>query len=293
MSNAQRQSSSGLCSFSFPSSLRFSASASTGTTVQNGNLDPNSASKNQAVKLEDQYPAQAAMEATSNQTMSRKRSHSTHAEDSQPTVDPPPAKKVNAFAKMMAVAKQQEEWTPAPAESRQWSQIFKQILADVEAGESLGHMPETQRAYVLSKSIKNSIQTQMMPNIYNNAPTQVKLDALHTLIEIATAIAYTPQKVASDMVSFCEVHKFLIEKMFSVIKYMSNLDIKRVISEKAFLNKVKELRQQPRLPWAGSTWNELDDLLRVFKDPGPVDFRKIYRTINFKMDGYDRGKSLK
>jgi hypothetical protein len=138
----------------------------------------------------------------------------------------------------------------------------------------------------------------MMQNIYRNAPTQDKLDALHTLIEIATAIAYTPQKVASDMVSFYKVHKVLVNKMFSVIEYMSNLDIKRVISEKAFLNKVKELRQQPRLPWAGSTWNELDDLLRVFKDPGPVDFRKIYRQIEGNMDEYyeeyyDRRKSIK
>jgi len=253
-----------------------------------------SAPKNQPVKLEDQDPVEVGLEATSNQMMSRKRPHSTHAEDSQPTVDPPPTKKTNAFSKMMSASKKQEEWTPAPAESRQGTQIFKQILAEVEAGESLGYMMESQRALVLSKSIKNSIQTLMMQNIYRNAPTQDKLDALHTLIEIATAIAYTPQKVASDMVSFLEIHKFLIDKMFSVITYMSNLDIKRVISEKAFVNKVKELRQQPRLPWAGSTWNELDDLLRVFKDPGPVDFRKIYRKIEENLDEYyDRRKSLK
>ncbi|PMD19023.1 hypothetical protein NA56DRAFT_647476 [Hyaloscypha hepaticicola] len=293
MSNAQRQLSSGLCSFSFPSSLRFSASASTGTTVQNGNLDPNSAPKNQAVKLEDQYPVQAAMEATSNQKMSRKRSHSTHAEDSQPTVDPPPAKKVNAFATMMAASKQQEEWTPAPAESRRGTHIFEQILANVEAGGRLGHMPESQRAYFLFRSVENSIQNQVMPNISRMGPTQDKLDALHTLIEIATAIASTRQKVASDMVSVWKVHKFLIDEMFNVVHFMSNLDIRRVISEKAFLDKVKQLRQQPRIAWEGDTWNGLDDLLRVFKDPGPVDFRKIYRTINFKMDGYDRGKSLK
>jgi hypothetical protein len=85
--------------------LRFSASAST------------PAPQNQPVKLEDQDDVQFATEATSNQTISRKRSHSTHAEDSQPTVDPPPAKKVNAFSKMMAASKQQEDW--APAESRQ------------------------------------------------------------------------------------------------------------------------------------------------------------------------------
>jgi hypothetical protein len=294
ISNAQRLSSSGLCPFSFPSSLRFPASASTGTTVQNGDLDPNSAPKNQPVKLEDQDPVEVGLEGTSNQTMSRKRSHSTHSKDSEPTDALPPAKKTNAFSKMMAASKKQEEWTPAPAESRQGTQIFKQILAEVEAGESLGHMMESQRALVLSKSIKNSIQTLMMQNIYRNAPTQDKLDALHTLIEMATAIAYTPQKVASDMVSFFEIHKFLIDKVFSVITYMSNVDIKRVISEKAFLNKVKELRQQPRLPWAGSTWNELDDLLLVFKDPGPVDFRKIYRKIEENMDEYyDRRKSLK
>jgi hypothetical protein len=294
ISNAQRLSSSGLCPFSFPSSLRFPASASTGTTVQNGDLDPNSAPKNQPVKLEDQDPVEVGLEGTSNQTMSRKRSHSTHSKDSEPTEALPPAKKTNAFSKMMAASKKQEEWTPAPAESRQGTQIFEQILAEVEAGESLGYMMESQRAYVLYKSIENSIQTQMMPNVYMRAPTQDKLDALHTLIEMATAIAYTPQKVASDMVSFYRVHKFLIDKMFSVITYMSNLDIKRVISEKAFLNKVKELRQQPRLPWAGSTWNELDDLLLVFKDPGPVDFRKIYRKIEENMDEYyDCRKSLK
>jgi hypothetical protein len=73
-----------------------------------------------------------------------------------------------------------------------------------------------------------------MSNIYRTGLTQNKLETLHILIEIATAIASTRQKVASDMVSIWKVHKFLIDEMFSVVHFMSNLDIRRDLREGVF-----------------------------------------------------------
>jgi hypothetical protein len=286
---------------SSPYSLSSAALVSPRTIAQDRNLGENIAAKKQPVKLSRQQErdhdiVRAAVEATSKQAMStsRKRSYSTHAKDSQFTPTPAPPKKPNAFSKMMAASKKKVEWTPAAADSRPWTHVFEQALSNAEAEGSFRYMGEHQWASAVSQSIIKSVQCMIMPNVFLQAPTQSKLNALHALIEIATATAYAPQIVASNLVRMGRGPRFLIDKMFKVTEYMSDVDMKRVISEKAFVDKVRELRQQPRILWEEDTWNGLDDLLRLFKDPGPVDFRRIYQRIDENMnETYGRCKSVK
>ncbi|PMD35954.1 hypothetical protein L207DRAFT_569355 [Hyaloscypha variabilis F] len=245
----------------------------------------------------DHAIVQAAIEATSKlaMTTSRKRSHSTHTKDSQSSQAPvaPPAKKPNAFSKMMAASKK-EEWAPAPADSRPWTHVFEKALASVATEDNVRFVGERQWADAVSQSIINSVQCQIIPQVFSRAPTQYKLNALHALIEIASAIAYAPQSTASDLVRTGRVPAFLIDEMYKVTELMSEVDVKRVIAEKAFVDKVRELRQRPQILWEGSTWNGLDDVLRVFKDPGPVDFRRIYQKIEDNIAAsYGRRKSVK
>ncbi|KAE8448630.1 hypothetical protein EG329_009055 [Mollisiaceae sp. DMI_Dod_QoI] len=68
---------------------------------------------------------------------------------------------------------------------------------------------------------------------------------------------------------------------------MSTSEMKQLVEEGGFLSKVKGLRQTPVKKWEGDTWNGLDEILRVVKDHGPVDFRRIYSEVDLKIkDSY-------
>ena len=60
---------------------------------------------------------------------------------------------------------------------------------------------------------------------------------------------------------------------------MSASELKNLTEEKSFLGKVKELRYDPLVVCNDNTWNDLSEVLRVAKDPGPVDFRRIVHHI--------------
>jgi len=70
--------------------------------------------------------------------------------------------------------------------------------------------------------------------------------------------------------------RHLVGQMYDIVTYMSNAERGRLKTEEAFLGKVRELRYQPLIGWEGDTWNGLDEILRVLKDSGPFDFRRIY-----------------
>jgi hypothetical protein len=46
--------------------------------------------------------------------------------------------------------------------------------------------------------------------------------------------------MASDLIRTNRVPRFLIHEMFKVTEYMSDVDMKRVISENTFVDKVRE-----------------------------------------------------
>lgn len=246
----------------------------------------------------DNAIVQAAIAATSKQaaSASRKRSHSTHAKDSPPSevLGAALAKKLNAFSKMMAASKKREEWVPAAADLSPWAHVFEKTLDKLVAYENHQCMSEYRWACAVSESLVHSVECQIIPTVFPGSATQRKLDALHALIEMATAIAYAPKSVASEFVRTGRVPAVLISGIFKIVELMSDLDIKRVISEKAFVAKVRELRHKPKILWEGDTWIELGDLLRIFRDPGPIDFRRVHRKIEENMtDDYDRRKGSK
>jgi hypothetical protein len=276
----------------------------TGIVAEDTRLGEKAEAKKQPAKLSRQQErdnaiVQSAIEAASKQatSTSRKRSHSIHENDIQSTPAPAgkPAKKPSAFSKMMAASKKKEEWTPMAADSRPWTHVFEQALAEVKDYGLCGrYLGENEWANAVSQSIVQSVNCIIIPHIFERCSTQHKLNALHALIEIASAIAYAPQSKASDLVRTGKVPPYLINEMFKITDLMSDIDIKRVISEKAFVGKVRELRHEPRIFWTGNTWTALDDVLRVFKDPGPVDFRRIYQRIEDNASGsYARRKSVK
>lgn len=181
---------------------------------------------------------------------------------------------------MMYGSKYRQDWAPEPVDAGAWTELFGKLLLDAQNQTRYRNLGELEWAFSVSDSIVKSVNSTIMPSVRQNSPTQSKLNALHALIEIATAITYAPKSEVLDAVRSSRVPKFLMDEMFKVIDVMSDLDIKRVATkEKAFASKVAELRHQPRILWEGNMWTDLDEVSRVFKGPGPINFRRVYQNI--------------
>ncbi|KAH7354942.1 hypothetical protein BKA65DRAFT_394657 [Rhexocercosporidium sp. MPI-PUGE-AT-0058] len=139
---------------------------------------------------------------------------------------------------------------------------------------------ETEWASIVTETIKISIQTMILPYLRYRPHPQTKINALHLLIEIATATAYAPRSTASDLIRQGSLPRILLSNMLDIAERMSGSERKTVLEEQAFLCKVKTLRHQPMIAWDGNAWNALDEILRLVKDPGPVDFRMIFHQLS-------------
>jgi hypothetical protein len=262
-------------------------SISPSSTLESGQIPGMPTKKPTRTELEqkrDEDIVRAAIEAASKQhpQTAQKRSHSTFCNDvdqtSAPTI-PGAKKKPNAFSKMMKGGTAKEEYQPG---FEQWFEYLEKALAEKEA--RLSHYPsETEWASVewanaVTDTIIESVKRKIQWSIYRASFFRAKINALHALIEIASGVAYAPKSKASDLIRNGRLPKFLIESMYNIALLMSDSDISQTAAEEAFLGKVKDLRHNPQVPWEGDTWNGLDDVLRVLKDFGPVDFRMIFTS---------------
>ncbi|KAG4435515.1 hypothetical protein IFR05_009014 [Cadophora sp. M221] len=207
--------------------------------------------------------------ASSSQT----RSRSELEDGSEPPQSAPkaPKKAVNAFSKMMAAP---QKMTDPARDFSQWDTHLQQALDDQVLSERGRSEPEW--AWFVTETIETSIQTMIFPYLHYRPHAQTKINALHVLIEVATATAYAPRSTASDLIRSGSLPKTLLSNMLEIAEKMSGSERKTVLEEQAFLCKVKSLRHQPMIPWNGNTWTSLDEILRLMNDPGPVDFRMIF-----------------
>ena len=125
---------------------------------------------------------------------------------------------------------------------------------------------------------------------------RTRLGALHALIEIATAVAYAPHGVSPDVVRKSDVTAFLIKSMCKILKEMEEYEIGYVVSEKAFVETLKQLRHNPLVPWIGKAWNSLDNVLRFLRNSAPVDFRQCVGEIDDRLekqdDNYNKNRDM-
>ncbi|KAL5329857.1 hypothetical protein ACEPPN_003377 [Leptodophora sp. 'Broadleaf-Isolate-01'] len=208
---------------------------------------------------------------------SQKRSRSEFEDGSEPpqSAPKPPKKPANAFSKMMAAP---QKITEPARDFTQWDTHLQQALDDqLLSGRGRS---ETDWASIVSETIKTSIQTMIFPYLRYRPHPQTKINALHVLIEIATATAYAPRCTSSDLIRAGSLPKTLLGNMLEIAEKMSGSERKTVLEEQAFLCKVKALRHQPMIAWNGNTWTSLDEILRLMKDPGPVDFRMIFDQLS-------------
>lgn len=107
------------------------------------------------------------------------------------------------------------------------------------------------------------------------AHLDTKINALHLLIDTAMGVAYAPQDITSDSVRAGPVPAALIQALYEILESMTDYDVKSLTrDEAAFLEKVKELRHNPREPCDPSPWKHLDDVLRLLRFTGEVGFKK-------------------
>ncbi|KAK0119838.1 hypothetical protein ONS95_011270 [Cadophora gregata] len=228
----------------------------------------------------------AAIEAAAAQaTSAQKRSHAEFDERPNGTqLSPRTFKKPeNVFSRMMRAP---QKVTDSPRDFSHWDAHLQQALDDqVSAGYVRN---EADWATTITKTIQTSLESMIFPYIRHRAHPQTKINALHVLIETATATAYAPRSTAADMIRNSSLPRTLLSCMLEIAEKMSGSERKTVLEEQAFLHKVKTLRYQPMISWNGNTWTALDELLRLMKDPGPVGFRMIFDQLSSQI-GSGRG----
>ncbi|KAL2070616.1 hypothetical protein VTL71DRAFT_13642 [Oculimacula yallundae] len=186
----------------------------------------------------------------------------------------PPQKPSNIFSRMMAGPRKVID---PPRDFDHWDSHIQQTL-DKQMRSGRGRS-ETDWAMMVVETIKSSIETELMKYLRVRAHPKTKINALHVLIEVATATAYAPRGIASDLIRNGPLPRTLLNRMLEITEKMSGSERQTVLEEKAFLCKVRTLRHQPMVAWEGKTWNSLDEILRLMKDPGPVDFKIIFDQI--------------
>ncbi len=138
---------------------------------------------------------------------------------------------------MTAAKKQKEKRFAAPRHFENWREFFAQDLA---LRESHPHANcEVDRGKIIAEMIANSVRIIFLPGLCDldgKIPhIETKVNVLHALIEISTAVAYTPKGQVSDSVRHGSLPHFLINKMYDIVKKLTSAEVKRVGSEGAFL----------------------------------------------------------
>lgn len=200
-----------------------------------------------------------------------------------PAETPKPAPKTNAFSMMMKAPSNTKikasQWRQAPLDFSHYIPNFEKSLESIDC-QSVG---EKEWAKVVGKKIAACVQADIISQTHERCNVQTRINAMNAILEIATAVAYTPGAVA-DRVRAGHTPNYLIASLYMIAEKFSEPEAKRMLKERWFLETLKQLRTDPGIPWEGDTWNGLDDVLRVLKDSGPVDFRRIFRTIKERLE---------
>lgn len=119
----------------------------------------------------------------------------------------------------------------------------------------------------------------VLPHLRSAPHIDTKINALLLMIEVAKAVAYAPEGKVPDFIRNNGPPRFLQHEMFKVVSTFLASETRLLVEEKSFICQLKELRYKPMVIWKGDTWNALDEILRVLKDDGPVDFKRIPQGI--------------
>lgn len=191
---------------------------------------------------------------------------------------PKPSPKKNAFSMMMKapsdIKKKGSRRRDPPVDFSHYIPNFEQSLESQDC-YAIG---EKEWAKVVSKKIAVSVQADIISFTPEWCHVQTRINAMNALLEICTAVAYTPGAVA-DRIRAGHTPNYLIASLFITANKFSEPEAKRMMKDQWFLETLKQLRTDPVVPWDGDTWNGLDDVLRVLNDSGPVDFRRVFRTV--------------
>lgn len=233
-----------------------------------------------------------AIEASKTPQTSNKRSHAEFQETGASPATfgmlPKPAKpaKKNAFAAMMNARASQRDSLNAVANFEKSVEDFEQHLYGQNHEQKYGQMEQGQWGHYMSAILTQWLEKRILPHLNWGVHPQTKINALHVLIDMATGIAYTAASgsTISTYISDSDVPRLLIENMYKIVEKMSTAEMKQLTEEEGFIFKVKTLRQRPLLPLESDKWDDLDEVLRVVKHPGPVNFKWFYSAIEKSLD---------
>jgi len=132
---------------------------------------------------------------------------------------------------------------------------------------------------------------------------KTKISALHAVVEMAMAIDHAQKYAASDDVRNGKAPGVLMESMLQILESVDDIDLKSLVKEEAFLFKGQELRRKPRqkfdIPsqeFDCSIWSGLEDIFRLLKVPGSIDFqrgsKKVKDTLEVKSESHLSGVQI-
>lgn len=211
--------------------------------------------------------------------MANKRSHADSSNEPPNLEIPRPER--NAFAKMMSVPQKRLTYVSQVEDLEVVAIDCYSFSEALEKSLQICHQQSTQLEDEACKNMVERIFIQTTENTVLNhnvatANLKTKLSVLNALIEIATAVAFAPRSAVSNHVRGGRFPLFLIDHMYSILQPLSDLQIKIVVSEKSFVRKVKELRYTTGICWNDQQWKNLEEVLRLVKDLGTIDFRTCY-----------------
>lgn len=213
-------------------------------------------------------------------TMANKRSHSDFASSAHYTPNP----KRNVFAKLSAPRKStnyvyvSEDQEVSTAIFDTWSVMFEKLL---ENKDIMSNAPGDDDAWAkaVASGITQTTEATIMSHLATHASFKTKLTSLHALIDIATGIAFAPPSAVPDFVRRSPVPAYLMDNICRILKQMADVEIKWVVSEKTFVRKVRELRYTTGTCWNDQRWKTLDEVLRLVKHAGAINFRKCCKMV--------------
>lgn len=177
----------------------------------------------------------------------------------------------NAFSVVMHA--QQHGRNTTPVDFSEVLAEFQQSLGEDDGIQVVGEQAlGTRISAIILKMVREKVVPQAA---HQHAHIDTKINALHLLVDTAMGVAYAPQEIVSDSVRAGPVPAALIQAMYEILDTMTDYDVKSLTrDEVAFLDKIKELRHNPRELCDPNTWKHLDDVLRLLRYSGEVDFKK-------------------
>jgi hypothetical protein len=178
-----------------------------------------------------------------------------------------------SIVKMMTAAKPYNHYQSfcngANPSFEQWNQAVQNSISTLPPT-----LDDATWASILSDSMMAATETELLSKVSCRSPSRRMLIVLNALIDISTAVAFSPPAIASNLVREGPVPRFLMESMLKTLEAGPSefvVDYQKDV----FAVKVRELRQVTGTCWNDQTWEGLDDVLRMLRDfSGPVGFRK-------------------